>query len=314
MDHVRALDLAAAAALRAASAARWCGRSARRSGRWRGCRCRESPRAGCSSGNVLESAASTSGEALNSTQSTPSARDGDRRLRARLGAQRALAHAVAIAAVAVPLRETAAGGATQHSDAHLKKFLSASAEPPRFSAVRAFAIPTNEPARGVPGPAESGEPVARAPFVICFALAIGDVHGHFEAEAQIGELRFGPSHFKLLYGQVKVKSSLKPVNPASSAFPALRPDDVFTEFVRFDCIVEDVVRPIRRENPQTVLMIFMSLGGWICLAPGLALRFTTLCFRAPIPYCAWFTSPLAGFANVRSPRQSWCRSRSTRQH
>ena len=76
-----------------------------------------SARAGCSAGNV-RICASMSGEALNSTQSAPSAEttidDWVRGTRA----DRALAHAGAVAAVAVPLREAAARGGAEHPDIH----------------------------------------------------------------------------------------------------------------------------------------------------------------------------------------------------
>jgi hypothetical protein len=75
---------------------------------------------GCSRGKA-RSCESTSGEALNRIQSMPVGRNRDGGLGPRPRADRALAHAVAVAAVAVPLREAAAGGRPEHPYAHKKQ-------------------------------------------------------------------------------------------------------------------------------------------------------------------------------------------------
>ena len=108
----------AAAPTRAACTARWCGRPGRRPARCRRWPCRAAARAGCSSGCAC-SCARMSGEALTSAQSCAALpRHGDRRLRARPGAQRTVPHAGAVAAVAVPLRKAAAGSRPQYADVH----------------------------------------------------------------------------------------------------------------------------------------------------------------------------------------------------
>ena len=83
--------------------------------RWRVSR---AARAGCSSG-WRRSWARMSGEALTSAQSCGvAAAHGDRGLGSRPRAQRAAAHAGAVAAVAVPLGKAAAGGRPQYANLH----------------------------------------------------------------------------------------------------------------------------------------------------------------------------------------------------
>ena len=66
--------------------------------------------------------ASTSGEALNSTQSTPLLETAIEDCVRGMRANAALAHAVAIAAIAVPLRETAARCSSEDANAHESAF------------------------------------------------------------------------------------------------------------------------------------------------------------------------------------------------
>src|SRR3954463_16546298 len=58
------------------------------------------------------------GRSIEQNPVTAIAADRNRRLRSRRGAQGCFAHSVAIAAVAVPLRESASGGGTQNSYAY----------------------------------------------------------------------------------------------------------------------------------------------------------------------------------------------------
>ena len=108
-----------------------------------------------------------------------------------LARMRALAHAGAVAAVAVPLREAAARRGAQHLDAHQS----------------AFVWPHNDesPAWGLSLAAHR-------------SLAVVDVHRHFEAETHLGEFRLGPH-------AVDTSFPLRPDSdrPAARRPPANRP-------------------------------------------------------------------------------------------
>jgi hypothetical protein len=80
------------------------------------------------------------------------------------------------------------------------------------------------------------------------ALAVGDVHRDFEAEAKIGVFGFGPGHCNLLDGKVELGC----VSMKSGLPTALRTSDR---------IVRGPVRPARWEILQFTLMIFMSFTG-----------------------------------------------------
>ena len=92
----------------------------------------------------------------------------DGRLGARLGTQAAVAKTCAVDAVAVPLRETAAGGGTENLDEHGRSIIS-----------------TRENKNA---PANRGVAYRRQ------NLAAGEVHGDFKADTQVGVSRFGPGH------------------------------------------------------------------------------------------------------------------------
>ena len=153
-----------AARLRAASAGRWCGRSARRSARSRGSRCRASRAPAAVRGNA-RICARRSGEALNSTQSVAVGRDGDRRLRARPRAD------------ACPCARRRSCGQLQF---HCGKPPPA-AEPSTLMCISAVV--------------RSGKDESPAWGLSCGArrrLAVGDVHRHLEAETHLGVFRLGP--------------------------------------------------------------------------------------------------------------------------
>ncbi|MNT26879.1 hypothetical protein D3C72_1624790 [compost metagenome] len=122
----------------------------------------------------------------------PVARQRDRGLRARRGAHRAAAHAVAVVAVAVPLRKAAAGGRPQYPDAcHGASawcWVMASRnrrQPWRLPALVVLA------ARSLPvGAPPAAGTAARS--------AVGDVHRDFKAKPQLGVGGGGPAHVSLL--------------------------------------------------------------------------------------------------------------------
>ncbi|MNO77118.1 hypothetical protein D3C76_682160 [compost metagenome] len=91
----------------------------------------------------------------------------DGRLGARRGTQAAVAIALAVDAVAVPLGEAAAGGGTENLDVH------------------GHSLPENRIRKTqTPRRAEASNRKQ--------SLAVGEVHGDFEADTQISVCRFGP--------------------------------------------------------------------------------------------------------------------------
>ncbi len=92
---------------------------------------------------------------------------GDGRLRAWRGTQGAVTQALAVVAVAVPLWKPATGGGTENLDVH------------GHSLCRNRSEKTKTP--------RQAEALNRKP-----GLAVGEVHGDFEADAQISVCRFGP--------------------------------------------------------------------------------------------------------------------------
>ena len=181
----RCTRAAAAGSTRAACKGRWCDRSGRPPARSRAIAVSRGARAGCRSG-WARSCARMSGEALTSAQAAHraprTAMEDWVRARARSGA---LAHARAVAAVAVPLGKAAAGGRPQDADFHVR-------------------------ARTVPG-RRMRQPLEHA--LARFAeSAIGDVHRDFHAEAEVDRLRSFPAHESAPY---VVYREVGPHGPAS---------------------------------------------------------------------------------------------------